>query len=59
LGNREPGINSGRLSVALLLGPGPSSLFSEALREQVTGLYGVEPAIEFLEVAEIVDNSAS
>jgi hypothetical protein len=25
----------------------------------VTGLYGVAPAIEFVEIAEIVDNSAS
>jgi hypothetical protein len=29
------------------------------LRERVTGLYGVAPAIEFVEIAEIVDNSAS
>ena len=33
--------------------------FSEELRERVTGLYGVAPAIEFAEIAEIVDNSAS
>ncbi len=33
--------------------------FSEELRERVTGLYGVAPAIEFVEIAEIVDNSAS
>ncbi|MFJ9948467.1 hypothetical protein [Kitasatospora sp. NPDC091207] len=31
--------------------------FSEELRERVTGLYGVAPAIEFVEIAEIVDNS--
>jgi heme-degrading monooxygenase HmoA len=33
--------------------------FSEELRERVTGLYGVAPNIEFVEIAEIVDNSAS
>jgi heme-degrading monooxygenase HmoA len=33
--------------------------FSEELRERVTGLYGVAPAIEFPEIAGIVDNSAS
>jgi hypothetical protein len=33
--------------------------FSAELRERVTGLYGVAPAIEFVEIAEIVDNSAS
>lgn len=32
--------------------------FSDELRERVTGLYGVRPAIEFVEIAEIVDNSA-
>ena len=33
--------------------------FSEELRERVTSLYGVAPAIEFVEIAGIVDNSAS
>jgi heme-degrading monooxygenase HmoA len=33
--------------------------FSEELRERVTGLYGVAPAIDFVEIAEIVDNSGS
>jgi hypothetical protein len=33
--------------------------FSEELRTRVTGLYGVAPAIEFVEIAEIIDNSAS
>jgi heme-degrading monooxygenase HmoA len=33
------------------------SFFSEELRERVTGLYGVEPAIDFLEIAEMVDNA--
>jgi hypothetical protein len=32
--------------------------FSDELRERVTGLYGVAPTIEFVEIAEIVDNSA-
>ncbi|HXQ61733.1 MAG TPA: hypothetical protein VN796_05320 [Acidimicrobiales bacterium] len=31
--------------------------FSEELRERVTGLYGVRPRIDFVEIAEIVDNS--
>ncbi len=31
--------------------------FTEELRERVTGLYGVRPAIEFVEIAQIVDNS--
>ena len=33
--------------------------FSDELREQVTSLYGVEPTIEFVEIAQIVDNSAA
>ena len=33
------------------------AFFSEELRERVTGLYGVAPALEFVEIAEIVDNS--
>ena len=33
------------------------SFFSEELRERVTGLYGVEPTIEFVEIAQLVDNS--
>jgi heme-degrading monooxygenase HmoA len=33
------------------------AFFTDELREQVTGLYGVAPAIEFVEIAEIVDNS--
>jgi heme-degrading monooxygenase HmoA len=33
------------------------AFFSDELRERVTGLYGVAPAIEYVEVAEIVDNS--
>ena len=31
--------------------------FTEGLRERVTGLYGVAPVIDFVEIAEIVDNS--
>lgn len=30
--------------------------FSDELRERVTVLYGTSPSIEFLEIAEIVDN---
>ncbi len=33
------------------------AFFSEALRERVTGLYGVSPRIDFVEIAQIVDNS--
>jgi len=32
--------------------------FSDELRERVTGLYGVGPSVDFVEIAEIVDNSA-
>ena len=31
--------------------------FSEELRERVTGLYGASPRIDFVEIAQIVDNS--
>ena len=34
------------------------SFFSEEMRERVTGLYGVKPTIDFVEIAQIVDNSA-
>src|SRR5438105_11431819 len=33
--------------------------FSDALTERVTGLYGVPPAIEFVEIAAAVENAAS
>ena len=33
------------------------SFFSDELRERVTGLYGVAPTIDFVEIAQIVDNS--
>ena len=33
--------------------------FTDELRERVTGLYGVAPDIEFVEIAQIVDNSMS
>jgi hypothetical protein len=33
--------------------------FSDALRARVTGLYGVAPTIDFVEIAQIVDNGAS
>ncbi len=35
------------------------SFFSEEMRERVTGLYGVEPTIDFVEIAQIVDNSGA
>ena len=31
--------------------------FSDELRERVTSLYGVAPEIEFVEIAQFVDNS--
>jgi hypothetical protein len=31
--------------------------FSEEMRQRVTGLYGVEPTIDFLEIAQLVENS--
>ena len=33
------------------------SFFSDEMRERVTGLYGVGPTIDFVEIAQIVDNS--
>lgn len=33
------------------------SFFSEEVRELVTGLYGVPPTIDFVEIAQLVDNS--
>jgi hypothetical protein len=30
--------------------------FTDELRERVTGLYGTPPSIQFLEIAEVVDN---
>ena len=35
------------------------SFFSEEMRERVTGLYGVVPTIDFVEIAQIVNNFAS
>jgi heme-degrading monooxygenase HmoA len=35
------------------------AFFSQELRERVTGLYGVPPTIDFVEIAQIVDNSGS
>jgi heme-degrading monooxygenase HmoA len=35
------------------------SFFSDELRERVTGLYGVEPTIDYVEIAELVDNAAT
>lgn len=33
------------------------AFFSDELRQRVTGLYGVAPTIQFLEVAALVDNA--
>lgn len=35
------------------------SFFSEEMRARVTGLYGVEPTIDFVEIAEMVDNAGA
>ena len=32
------------------------AFFSDELRARVTGLYGVAPTVDFVEIAEIVDN---
>lgn len=32
------------------------AFFSEEMRERVTGLYGVEPTIDLMEIAQLVDN---
>jgi hypothetical protein len=34
-----------------------NSFFSEEMRERVTGLYGVEPTVDFVQIAQLVDNS--
>ncbi len=34
------------------------SFFTDELRKRVTGLYGVAPGIDFVEIAQIVDNSS-
>jgi len=33
------------------------SFFTDELRERVTGLYGVSPEIEYVEIAQFVENS--
>jgi heme-degrading monooxygenase HmoA len=35
------------------------SFFSDEMRERIAGLYGVEPTIDFVEIAELVDNSGT
>ena len=35
------------------------TFFSDELRERVTGLYGVAPTIDFVEIAELVDNGGA
>ena len=35
------------------------NFFSDELRERVTGLYGVEPTIDFVEIAQLVDNAGA
>ena len=36
-----------------------NGFFSEEMRERVTGLYGVEPTIDFLDIAQLVDNAGA
>ena len=38
---------------------GGRAFFSDELRERVTGLYGVAPTIDFVEITQIVDNAGS
>ena len=33
------------------------AFFSDEMRERVTGLYGVPPTIDFVEIAQFVENS--
>jgi len=33
------------------------NFFSKELRERVAGLYGVAPAVDFVEIAQVVDNT--
>ena len=33
------------------------SFFSEERRERISGLYGVEPTIDFVVIAQLVDNA--
>ncbi len=35
------------------------AFFNDALVERVTGLYGVKPSVDFLEVAALVENAVS
>jgi hypothetical protein len=35
------------------------SFFSEEMRERVSGLYGVEPTIDFVEITQLVDNAGT
>jgi heme-degrading monooxygenase HmoA len=36
-----------------------NAFFTDELTERVTGLYGVRPRIEFVEIAAVVDNAAA
>ena len=39
---------------------GPAtSFFSERTRGRITGLYGVEPTVDFVEIAQFVDNGGA
>lgn len=33
------------------------AFFSEEMKERVTGLYGVQPNVRFVQIAELVDNA--
>jgi hypothetical protein len=35
------------------------AFFNDALLERVTGLYGVRPSVEFVEIVELVENARS
>jgi hypothetical protein len=38
---------------------GARAFFSEALLERITGLYGVRPSVEFVQVAALVENAGA
>lgn len=35
------------------------AFFTDELRERVTGLYGIKPTIDFVEIAQMVDNTGT
>jgi hypothetical protein len=50
-----PGLRSKTFTVA----EANRRAMNDELRERVTGLYGVAPTIDYLEIAELVDNTSA